>query len=64
MFLISFRMFVVVTSFYQSFWNMSILLPKLFLICEKYYTLSEKERQKEKKGLQLTEKTFIMVNDE
>ena len=43
---------------------MSILLPKLFLICEKYYTLSEKERQKEKKGLQLTEKTFIMVNDE
>ena len=30
MFLISFRMFVVVTSFYQSFRNMSILLPELF----------------------------------
>ena len=32
-------MFCVATSFYQSFRNMSILLPDLFLICEKYYTL-------------------------
>ena len=39
-------MFVMVTSFYQSFRNMSILLPDLFLICEKYYTLSRRKISK------------------